>query len=373
MSKNIKRLTLQLYALPGQFRRGDYSEEWWIALFRRIREAGFLHVEVFAFQWEKKGIWNGYQPYEKIGKEYDVKSYNEDWWKPEIRLVKCAKAGGIALETVICSKYQAHVWENNINGITDMIRDRKSWPLQAQLARRLYNIRRNEYGDDRILFFRTSNEMAHNGDWGYGATLNQHHSFIVDRMVPDRVKILKHIVSNTSDSDFTAMTEPHYLVLITAGSGTAEILATAAELKALQAQGRVIKIIASWGKDEYDRKNIIELHNVNHETLLEPYEVGASRSLIWRMGSCGWRFWRLSTDGSDRGSIINPAVSWPFRDMSKAEIRTMKDILADAPGRIQFFIAELPKSVFFTNSKGIIEEDFALLDADLDRLSEWAT
>jgi len=91
------------------------------------------------------------------------------------------------------------------------------------------------------------------------------------------------------------------------------------------------------------------------------------------MCTCGWRFWRLSTDGCDRGSVVNPDVSWAFRDMSKPEISQMKDILFEAPARVQFFVAELPKSVFFINSKGIIEEDFMRLENDLGRLITWAT
>jgi len=374
MSKNIKRLTLQLYALPGQFRRGDYSEAWWICFFRNIRDAGFQHVETFAHQWEPGGIWNKYQPFKKTGKDFDLAVYDEKWWKDEVRLVRCAKAGGVNLETVIISKYQEYPYVNNVNGVTSMIADRKAWPIQARLARRLYQVRRSIYGDDRILFFRTSNEVAHNGDHAYGFTINNHHSFLVGKMVGSRIKDYKQIVSDTSRSDFTAICEPHYYLEVRKdGGGSKKVIATHAEYIEYLHNGQIIQLLDMCGKEVYDRKSIVELHGVNHETLLEPVEAGADMSLFQRITSCAWRFWRLSTDGSDRGSIINPLVSWPFRDMNKSEIRKEKEILAEAPGHIQFFIAELPKSPFFTNSDGIIEEDFALLEPDLDRLSEWAS
>ena len=374
MQKNIKRLTLQLYALPMQFRRGDHSDAWWACLFRRIREAGFQHVEVFAYAWERGGIWNAYQPFKKVGQNINLAVYDEKWWDEEKRLVRCAMAGGVNLEAVIISKYHEYPYVNNVNGITGMITDEKAWPIQARLARRLYQIRRSIYGDDRILYFRTSNEVAHNGNHAYGFTINNHHSFLVDRMVGSRIRDYKQIISDTSHSDFTAITEPHYYLEIRKDGGiTAKVIATQAEYDKYLHDGKIVQVLDMCGKEIYDRKSIVELHNVNFETLLEPYEAGANMSLFDRITSCGWRFYRLSTDGSDRGSIINPLVTWDYRDMNKAEIRKEKEILAEAPGKIQFYIAELPKSPFFTNSDGIIEEDFALLEPDLDRLSEWAT
>ena len=122
--------------------------------------------------------------------------------------------------------------------------------------------------------------------------------------------------------------------------------------------------------------NWIELHNINHQTILEPSEEGSDKTLLQVIQGTKIKKWRLSTDGDDRGSVEPEAVleyfpNWPFRDMSADEIHQFREILSTIPDRIRIRIADLPKGIFFVNSDMIVEEDFFRLYDDFDRLRAW--
>jgi len=378
MSKNkIQQLTLQLYALLPQYLRDDYPDSEWLKLFRALRSIGVIHIEKMSDLWEQGGVWNGpkFQPYKMSGGTWDlfhmeggkiVPNYNEPYWSGDRRLVDLLKKAGIASEITSISKFQARKWEYNKNGIADMITDRKAWPLQAMQLRRHYQTRRVKYGPTRVLNWRPSNEVAHNGDHAHGALINNHHCYLAENLLGDRILSPRHIVGDVSHSDFAIPTEKYYRVRLKSGKIA---MYDRAEMALASAAGIVAEILQEWGDDKYGRQAQLEPHSMDHIELLQPYEEGAEMSWLARLGSSAWRRLRLSTDASVNGSVINPRVSWVYRDMSPAEILVFRDIISEFPARIWVSVAELPKSPFFTNDKNFIEENFMLLWGDMDRLS----
>lgn len=365
-------VTLQLYALPGQFRRGDYTEEQWIQFFTTIRqETGIKEIETFAFQWEPKGVWNKYSPWRKVGPDWNLLKHDPKWWKGEDRLDRCVKKGGMTIRSVAVSKYQEEPYLRNVNNVNGLF-DLRARPIQIRLERKQYRYRRR-YWPVKPLWDRQVNEVGHGGDWPYGIWMNKHLAFLHEK-TKDQISIFRKIY-DTSHSDFMALCEVHYLcwVSLDGGDPITETMLPEGTYLRFKAKGWIVNTLDKWGKNEYGRKGWIELHGVGHKSILRPFELGALKSLLWRIASCGWWKWLLSTDGLCDGSIIPAVPSWSWRDMSRDEIHEYRETLSTLPGRILIRIGELDKGIFFVNSDKVVEEDnMKLIEPDnLDRLAAW--
>ena len=363
-------VTLQLYALPGQFRRGDYSEEQWIHFFKTIRqETGIKEIETFAYQWEPSGIWNKYIPWRKVGPDWNLSRFDPKWWKAEDRLDRCVKKGGMTIRSVAVSRYQEEPYKRNVNGVNRLF-DLKARQFQIKLERKQHRYRRR-YWPVKPLWDRQVNEVGHGGNWEYGIWMNKHLAFLYEK-TKDQVPIIRRIY-DTSHSDFMALCEAHCLCLVNRNGLTKKEMLPEKEYLKLYGQGLIVNILDKWGKNEYGRKGWVELHGIGHVSILGPFEPGASKSLLWRISSCGWWLWFLSTDGLTKGSIIPAVPSWTWRDMSKEEILEYRETLSTLPARIKIRIGDLDKGIFFVNDDGIVEEDNMKLiePTNLERLTGW--
>ncbi|MEA3485160.1 MAG: hypothetical protein U9R03_00440 [Candidatus Aerophobetes bacterium] len=301
---------------------------------------------------ELGGMYNNRTPWKKEGGNWNLAEFKESWWKGLEEYLILMESCGILYTPIGFSRYQETPFKKNVNGVYGLW-DTKARPYQAKYLLRLVKLLKKIYGS-RPLWFRLSNEVQHRGDWDFGVTIAKQHEFwfkTIEPYIP-----MNRIIHDISHSDFTMLCEKHYYVEFP--DGKKKFLTS----KEYYQVADIVRLIDTLGNDEWDRKGWPEAHNVNHETLYESFEKGANKSLLWRITTCGWKKWVLSTDGGDRGSG-EVYVGGTFKNMNKKELFAFCDVVYGQE-KIKVMIADLPKEVFFLNKNGIIEEDFSLMNFD---------
>lgn len=341
------------------------NETFYRDFFRQLRDKTKIYqIQCFTMAGEAGGFFNKITPFRKVNNKWDLKPpYDGDYFPMFRRFNVIADKQGIRICWVyIPGKYFEHIFLNNCNGI------RSAWIPEARLYlrplfRKWRKILTAVY-ENQNLYGKTSNEVPYSSHMD-GVIKNNQHIFFYDCM--KEVIPINRTISDISHSDFNQLAETEYYCKYKTKDGKVETkIVSRKTYQEIKREGRLIQFIARIGRDDLDRKNILEWHGWFPDKFDKPIHDGAEKSWIDIMTKTNHRNFLLSTDGTTEGSG-SEYIGGTYRNLDKAEIEELLDRgleIAAANGRF-VMIADLPKEPFRKINNRIIEDETLF---DFDRL-----
>jgi len=346
-------LHLQLFTVFQEWAKSieprfSNPEAAWLGFFKRIRAVGIKHIEYMPYTVEKKGFYNTLQPFKKAEEGYNLDVWKPSYWKKLTSFLKLTQKAKIKMIPVVFSKYQERPFlrDNNVNGAAGLFGGDSLYFENKFIAKLMRLTAKIQKGKPWV---RLSNEVRHKSH-AHGVTIAQHHEAWYEKI--KKFVPLKNVKNDISFTDFTALAEKHYL--LTDGS-----IVVASNWDGIGT------ILETWGKDEYDRLNWLQVHGMPKRLSM------ITEGRPWRdhiAYHSSVKKWDLSTDGCTEGSGYKLAGT-PYCNMNEAEIIVFATEVWGYAGK-RVVISELPKEVFYRDENGIIASDVMRLD--ITRLEAYA-
>jgi hypothetical protein len=341
------------------------NETYYRDFFRQLREQNKIYqIQCFPVAQEPGGFFNNITPWRKFDKQWVLKKPYQKFYFPLFRRFNViANLQGMRIAWVLMpGRYIEPIFANNREGI------HSAWEPKARQYIRPYiqqmkNILNAVYGSNK-LYSKLSNEVPY-ASHADGIMKNHQHTFLYDcikSLIP-----INRIISDVSHSDFNQLVETEYYCTIKINGSTQNKILTKEQYLEAKADGSLIELIDTLGRDDLDRKNIIEWHGW-HPDKFDAYVEGESgNKWIDIIKGSNHRNFLLSTDGTTKGSG-QEYIGGTYRNLDKTEMEELFDKALDAGKKHKRFIAvaDLPKEVFKKTDGRIIEDETLF---DFERLS----
>lgn len=336
-------LHLQLFTVFQEYASLD-DEAAWLSFFKRIRATGIKHIEYMPYTVERKGLYNTLQPFRRYEDgQYDLDVWKPSYWRKLKAFLELTQKAKIRMIPVVFSKYQERPFLHgkNING-ADGLFGGTSLKFESKfIAKLMRTTVKTQKGRPWV---RLSNEVRHKSHQ-HGAIIAQHHEAWFERI--KKFVPLKNVINDITFTDFTALAEKHYL--LKGGSGNDIVPASHWD--------GVGTILETWGREEYDRLNWLQVHGMPKRLRLVTEGKPWSEHIAHHSSV---KKWDLSTDGCTEGSGYK-LVGTPYCNMDEAEIKVFATEVWGYTGK-KVVISELPKEVFYRDENGAIASDVSRLD-----------
>lgn len=318
----------------------------WNELFNRMRkELNIRDIEIATFSHDSDNIFKDIDPWVKTNREYNLRTFDKDYFKGWYEFCTIARNNGIKLTIIPFFGARANrPFLKNCNGVKGMYSN-EALKFELRFIKRFVKV-----------LERSKVRYSWRGGNEDGRGYNREQDVKMNRYFADWFRAtgspIRKWSSDITFNDFLHLCEIEF-VLEDWSIVTPQQYANMPEPRP--------KIIDTMGDDAWNRKSAIQHHGFG--TIEDLRNRGSEGENIWDilLGS-GWRFLELNSDGSVTGDIHYPHL-WSFTDTSPDMLYEFcYEVWHEAKkARKKVTLIDLPKGVFFRNEQDKIEERFELI------------